>query len=149
MQNPRQIKLRYEGNNPTRAAVLLAHALSENGISHQNFHIPRDHRSIVIFNFVSVQHKERALQLPNLDAELRKHQFAPMATSQFRNCEHRTVFINQLYPDFFYAFQRADGWETDKTLDKKNPLTPVIVFQISQIVSQIYKHFYQVFINRN
>lgn len=121
MSPPRNNELRLisEAPNSILSAVEFCKFLNEKKITHNGYRVNRTDTKQIIFVFSSSQIKESILQFPNFSEKLKECKFKPLNETPYCNTAHRTVFIRNLKACNFFFVTRADGNETDETLESK------------------------------
>lgn len=103
-QSTLQLRLIHNTNAPTEAAQHIAGFCFKEGILFRNYGFAARNPSAVIFHFCTVDHKDTLLQHKNFNKLLADNNFQPLNQNPIpeANINHRTVFINNLQPSFFY-----------------------------------------------
>ena len=117
---PVQLRLSVLDNtNAKFASRGLARLLSDNGIRYERFHFPYNNPTAIIVNFTSRHNKDQTLLISNLDTKLNRIKIKPI-TANSTNTNHRTIFVNNLDPCFFYYFTAEESEGTcNETLEMK------------------------------
>ena len=123
MNFPRQLRFKCTEGSPRYAADGLARIFNkgEHNIRFIEHYIPKHESRTIICKFETDEDREKAENLPELDAYLTRFKCVRHRPAPGNSVEKalRTIFIWNLSPVYFYTYTRRDGHHIDETIQMK------------------------------